>query len=151
MRTRTQSLLSYLRTPNPAVQGEACPPRPDPMTTIRHYSTPHGIREWEDFEYDTMNLFYGGELHKVLKKKFRLQDFSKIPEFPFCQYSNENSLDSLLIKWTQSVLCEALSKSQRSLGRICRPLFMVRGGQAESPWPEKKWLPDWGAVNISTV
>ncbi|MCJ1258317.1 hypothetical protein MMC24_006149 [Lignoscripta atroalba] len=148
MQIRTQSLLDYLRIPNPAVSGEACPDGSNTKSTKNDYYVPRAVCEWEEFEYETLNVFYGGELRRVLEQEFDLQDFSGIPDFPFCKYFDENSFESLLIKWNHSIVSEALSKAQHFLSRMHDPIYMVRGGQAESPYPRKKWKPDWGCVRL---
>ena len=148
MQTHTQSLLDYLRTPNPAVSGEACPSGRNSMSSKASYEIPRKLRKWEDFEYDTLRTIYGGQLRKVLEQEFSLQDFSEIPDFPFCKYFDENSLESLLIKWNHSTVSEALAKAQAVLGQTQDHIYMVRGGQAESPYPERKWKPDWGSVRM---
>ena len=98
-----------------------------------------------------MNAFDGGELRRVLEQKFDLQDYSGIPDFPFCEYSDEDSLEPLLIKWNHSVVSEALAKAQSFLNGMHDPIYMVRGGQAESPYPGKNWKPDWGCVRRSQL
>ena len=148
MQIRTQSLLEYLRIPNPAVSGEACSDGQNTISSTGNYFIPQVVEERKDFDYNTLNLYYGGELRRVLEQEFDLQDFSGIPDFPFCRYFDENSLESLLIKWNHSIVSEALSKAQRFLNRIHDPIYMVRGGQAKSPFPAKKWKPDWGCVRL---
>lgn len=149
MQTRKLSLLDYLRIPNPVVIGDACPTGPNTKSSKSGSVRPRALREWEDFEYDAMDLFDGGKLRGVLKQEFDLQDFSEIPELPFCKYFDENSFESLLIKWNQSVVSEALSETQRVLDQMHDPVYMVRGGQARSPYPKKRWKPDWGCVRLS--
>ena len=149
MQTRTQSLLDYLRIPNPAVSVEACPNGPNTQISKADSLAPRKISEWEDFEYDAMDVFFGGGLRKVLEQEFDMQDFSGIPDFPFCKFFDENSLESLIIKWNQSIVSEALSKAQCSLNQMHDPVYMVRGGQAKSPLPSKKLKPDWGCVRLS--
>ena len=148
MRYRTESLLDYPRIPNPAVSGEACPDGPNSKSSTNSYFLPRAVCEWEDFKYDTMNVCYGGELRRALEQEFDLQDFSGIPDFPFCKYFDEDSLESLLIKWNYSIVAEALSKAQDFLERMHDPIYMVRGGQAESPYPAKRWKPDWGCIRL---
>ena len=146
MSFREQTLLEYLTLPNPAVDGEACSKGSNTKSTKREYSYPREICDWEDFRFDTLNAFWDGDLGKALKEDFILQDFSEIPTFPFCHYFDENSLESLLVKWNQSIVSEALAKAQKFLDRGSNPVFMVKGGQTE-PLPQKL-KPDWGCVRL---
>lgn len=90
---------------------------------------------------------YNKDLSRLLERKFDLQDFSAIPDFPFCKYFDENSLESLLIKWNQSVVSEALAKAQAGLSDDQESIYMVRGGQAQPPF--RNWKPDWACVRRS--
>ena len=127
MQTKSQTLLNYLTIPNPEVCGRVSPKGTNSKSKSKtnEWRIPTVLGEWEDFEYDTLTAIYNGDLHRVLQKEFSLQDFTPVPIFPFCQYSDENSLESLLIKWNQSVVTEALEKSQGLLNNPAHCVFMV--------------------------
>ena len=149
-----QSLLGYLRVKNPLLDISLCGTGSNSKSTskVSPWDPPTTIAEWEDFEYDALLLMYGGKFIEVLKQSFELHHFT-IPKVPFCQIHDENSLDSLLIKWNQSVTCTALSVAQQRLkSSLGDKIFMCRGGQAK--WPnetEAKCRPDWAAVKSSTI
>ena len=150
MSSHWQTLLKYLRTPDPTVNGDRCPKGGN--TTQSTYDTPREVLEWEEFGYETLTRIYGGRLCDILNQTFDLVDFTNIPDFPFCRYYDEDSFQSLLVKWNLSVVTEALAKSQPLLLRARDHVYMVKGGQAPSPKAkaeEKKkrgWKPDWGCT-----
>ena len=151
MSSPRQTLLNYLRTPDPTVNGDRCPKGGN--TTQSTYDTPREVLEWKEFEYETLNRIYGGRLCDILNETFNLVDHTNIPDFPFCRYYDEDSFQGLLVKWNWSVVNEALAKSQPLLLQARDHVYMVKGGQAPSPKAkaekkEKKrgWKPDWGCV-----
>lgn len=165
-----KSLLAYLRAKNPDINTTACSSgqntRPRSTGSKRSpwgsnktgfqrnpWSLPKEIVKWQDFEYEALQSIYDGKLSQTLGRQFQLQDIS-VPEMPFCQIHDEDSLETLLIKWTHSIISNALSAAQRFLQvRDTERIYMCRGGQA-------KWLkeeatidrhPDWAAVKNSTI
>lgn len=108
------------------------------------YLTPGRIDKWEDFDYESLRSMYGGARHRVLKQEFSCKDFSTIPRIPFREPSHENSLETLLSIWNQSVISEALSVAQPCLYKPSagNTIYMAKSGQAyfaESP----RYRPDW--------
>ena len=146
MPVRPQSLLNYLQAPNPRVTDDACinGPVENSNSSRQHYMYPRHVVSWEDFTYDTLTMFSEGRLKNVLMESYTLNDYSDIPEVPFRRICDENSLDAFLIKWNQSIVTEALSKAQADLSPLQSHVYMVRGGQAEPPYP--RWKPDWASV-----
>lgn len=151
MSSRWQTLLNYLRSPDPTVNGDRCPKGGN--TTRSSYDTPREVLEWKDFEYETLTRIYGGRLCDILNQTFDLFDFTNIPDFPFCRYYDEDSFQGLLVKWNWSVVSEALTKSQPLLLQAQDHVYMVKGGQAPSPKAKaggkeksRGWKPDWGCV-----
>ena len=88
-----------------------------------------------------------------------------VSEIPFCQIHDEDSFESLLIKWTQTKTLSALSAAQDRLGiDHAQRIYMCKGGQAK--WADsevkpkrivrnrrkgdKYCRPDWAAVKGST-
>ena len=145
--------------PDPVVDNHQCPKGNNTKSTQNSYDRPRAVREWKDFEFDTLTEIYEGRLFSLLSQRLDLRDFSDIPEFPFRRYHDEPSLEPLLVKWNQSVVLEALEKSQPFLLETEDHIYMVRGGQADPPNPpdpqkpqnpkspkSKPRKPDWGAV-----
>ena len=146
MQSRRRSLLNYLRTENPAVDGHMCHGKG--LTTSNTWETPKSIELWEDFEFKSLQAIYDGQLQEILNRRFILQEFSAIPQFPFREIHDEDSLESLLIKWNQSIVSHALSNAQDHLnnGQENDTIYMVKGGQAKYPDDSSRYRPDWGAV-----
>ena len=142
------SLLEYLRSENPVLNGNMCQGKGNTSSKTWSWITPRAIEVWEDFNLDSLDKIYDGQLKEVLECHFPLRDFSAIPEYPFCEIHDESSLDVLIAKWNQSMITDALSSAQIFLahrlnhGRI----YMVRGGQTDDLAPAKKLRPDWGGV-----
>lgn len=103
-----------------------------------------------EFEYDTLKSIYRGALHEVLECHFTLDKFT-VPELPFCQIHDEDSLVSLIVKWNQSVVSNALSAAQSHLdGRLPhKVIYMSKGGQAQYPGNHSGLRPDWAGVKPS--
>ncbi len=151
MHTMNQSLLDYLRRENPRLDNDFCGTGRNTQPGSAKWAFPRSIESWEDFKYSTLKAAADGKLHRVLKHRCSLQDFSAIPHIPFCRIYDENSFDSLLVKWNHSVVSVALSEAQKRLESEPnrRRVFMVRGGQADHPGSNAKYRPDWGGVTES--
>lgn len=155
-------LLNYLTTPNPVLDCTNCPPRPASRRSTAgspNYDSPTILEDWNDFNIDSLHAMHKGSYKTALETRFDLHDYSYITEKPFRQIYDENSLESVLIKWTQSVVTEALAKTQTNNGfnSHAKMVFMKKGGQAyidptESDEPPvksqqtKRRLPDWAGV-----
>ncbi|KAL9135630.1 MAG: hypothetical protein Q9175_003160 [Cornicularia normoerica] len=152
MAATTQLLSDYLKRDNPAIKNHK--PKNKKNTTYKSedapYKYPKIIKEWQDFTYDTLNSMYGGALQHVLDLEYTLHDFSDLPEYPFCEIHNENSLESFIVKWNHSVICDALAAAQGQLEQTRDDdVYMVRGGQASNPnfiKHRRRFEPDWAGV-----
>lgn len=147
MEVSKQPLLDYLKSENPVLVCDRCQSGPNTSSKSKTYLIPGRIDKWEDFDYDSLRSMYGGALHRVLKQEFSCKDFSTIPRIPFREPSDEDSLETLLTKWNQSVISEALSKAQPCLYKppAGNTIYMAKGGQAyfdDSP----KYYPDWAGI-----
>ena len=149
MPASTQPLLAHLRARNPQLVTSTAGSRQNTRSgSIRNpWDHPRRIVKWRDFEYDTLQSIYGGTLREVLEKSFDLDDVF-IPRIPLCQIYDEDSLQTLLIRWNLSVTTSALSAAQGHLKiRRTEKIYMCKGGQAK--WPgesNKRRRPDWAAV-----
>ncbi|CAD6578640.1 MAG: hypothetical protein ASARMPRED_008790 [Alectoria sarmentosa] len=150
MDTHKQPLLNYLKVKNPILVSDTCRGGENTCSIANTYLVPGRIGKWEDFDYDSLRSIYGGALHRVLTREFFCQDFSNIPLVPFCQVSDEDCLEALLIKWNQSVVSEALSVTQQHLYRsqTHEDIYMARGGQAHFPG---QFRPDWAGIQKCTL
>ena len=143
-----QSLLEYLRTKNPKLDASATRPGQNTSSKVNRFDEPKRIAEWNDFEYDVLQSIYGGSLHRILEHSFEL-DVPTVPKFPFRRVRDEDSFESLVVIWNQSVVSNALSAAQGHL-RIhkAQKIYMGKGGL--STWPGEanvRRRPDWAAVN----
>ena len=149
MATVKQPLGDYLRRENPTLICGACPPGSNTTSRIVEYLIPDHIKDWTDFQYESLRSVYGGILNQVLESEFLCQDFSAIPQQPFREIYDERSLESLLTKWNHSVVSEALSKAQEHLyaNRSNMTIYMARGGQSHiSQLVKEKRFPDWAGI-----
>ncbi|KAL6715420.1 hypothetical protein ACLMJK_006381 [Lecanora helva] len=153
MSTSKQVLLNYLTKGNPRLNITACSKGRNTKSTKAYpWDQPTFIVKWREFEYEALLSIYGGKLRDVLGQSFELENFH-VPRVPFCQIHDENSLDSLIIKWNQSMTSKALTAAQRHLKvHHSETVYFCKGGQAQ--WPreaEIKKRPDWAAVKGFTL
>ena len=147
----TQSLREYLQRENPVINNLPCKTGKNTTTNNNNFTLPRYIELWEDFELDSLKAMYGGALQAILEQNFYLHDHSAIPQFPFCEVHDEDSLNSLLIRWTHSIVSDALATAQKQLEGYNHGvhIFMVRGGQANYAGSSSKYRADWAAVQQS--
>ena len=158
------SLLRHLQNANPSLHCFKADPKDRTNTSAQYYNTPVEIYSWNDFDLSTLDNMFGGILFQSLSQTNvrQLSDPSAVPSY-LRSISNEDSLDALLVNWTQSIVSEALSmacQNHDQLKHLC--IQMLRGGQAKlrnsddsplataqsAPKSKKRKLkPDWaGAI-----
>ena len=158
---RSLTLRDYLTTANPTLQPawvseydeeiDKSPPqkkkkkkRPDSASSTKNEAYPilDTISEWKEFKLETIVELFGDPTSSILNQSYDLQDFSNTHPC-FSQISDEDSLEALLIKYTQSTILEALQKTTNSL--LDQEVTMVRGGQASLFHLDnrKDLRPDW--------
>ncbi|KAI4120195.1 MAG: hypothetical protein LQ338_007190 [Usnochroma carphineum] len=132
------TLLEYLRHANPQIERSQCRKGSNTSQSsstrsyIRH---PDDIRVWDDFGLSTFDTVHDGALKAHLTRQYRLPGHPIPAKLPFCEIHDEDSLDALLISWTQQVVSNALTTIQKdSLEHpFHEAIYMVRGGQAYNP------------------
>ena len=143
-----QSLLDYLRIKNPKLDASATRPGQNTSSKVNRFDEPKRIAEWNDFEYDVLQSIYGGSLRRTLEHSFEL-NVPTVPRFPFRRLCDEDSFESLVVIWNQSVVSNALSAAQGHLRiRKAQKIYMGKGSLAT--WPGEtnvRRRPDWAAVN----
>ena len=120
---RVVSLNAYLRRPNPTVRSiptlTSIPnddkPAKTGTTKNPNWDFPQVIKRWKHFRLDAFDDLYGVPFEGVLNKPSTLKVFPEIPEFPFCDIWDENSLETLLTLSVQSIVSEALDVVQARL------------------------------------
>lgn len=157
MSVAAESILEYLRLDNPMIScvhypGDKPQAKKANMsnTTNVGYLQPKYIWQWEEFDFDSLEAIFDGQLRETLARKPSsiLTDHSTIPHLPFCEIHDESSLEALLVKWNQSVISDALEKTQdlSGAGHFPSKIYMVRGGQANRL---AGIVPEWAGVQRS--
>ena len=114
---RMVSLNEYLRCPNPTIRSIPDDDKNAQGTTTKNRSWvfPQMVKRWKHFRLDAFDAVYGVPFKDVLDKASTLKVFPEIPEFPFCDIRDENSLETLLTLSVQSIVSEALDVVQARL------------------------------------
>lgn len=144
-----QSLLDYLTHENPTLSNQRCASGRNTTSNKTLWKQPRYIEAWKDFNYDSLKAMYGGALNAVLQHQSPPEGHPDIPQFPFCDIHDENSLESLLVMWNQVVIVRGLTTAQEEFNRerINDPIFMVKGGQSGK---RSSFRPDWAGIRQST-
>ncbi|KAL9083905.1 MAG: hypothetical protein Q9165_008312 [Trypethelium subeluteriae] len=161
---RSLTLREYLTTANPTLrlawvseddqEIDKSPPKKKKERKLNSASSTKNdlypeldtISEWKEFTLETIIELFGDPTSSILNQSYDLQDFSRTHPC-FHQISDEDSLEALLIKHTQSTILEALQKTTNSL--LHQEVTMVRGGQAsllhldQRKGKRKNLRPDW--------
>jgi len=158
--SRTSVPLSeYLRHRNPVLNFAIDQDSKDKSknnTTVIPLRINYDTILWEDFNYQTLVTMYDGFLKSALDHSFESHDlppFSQIDEFPFCNLSDEDSLECVLIRSTHPTVSRALCLAQQWWRLSCdnwnhTDIYMARGGQAAILYDDlgKRMQPDWAGV-----
>ena len=152
----TQTLLEYLSTPNPQINSEHSWTGSNTISTGPMWCAFTKMRIWKDFKFDTINKLY----KDILNQKFSAEELPNFKHnFPYhlTEIRNENTLNSLLIRWNNAVVSAALAASQRRLSKEIashstedREIFMACGCQAtvvpRQVLKQNKKIPDWAGI-----
>ena len=149
-----QSLLEYLKTKDPRlfVAQPSGQSKSNSRSGRSAWAKPSSIVEWDDFDFDTLSLIYGGALRESLKRNFNLEKFH-IPEKPFCHITGESSVTSLVVKWNQSMVSRALYAAQDGADECLsrKKVDMCNGDQAKYPGGNSRYRPDWAGVRTRST
>ena len=154
MAAKEITVLSYLMRKNPVVDASQGCKGQNTTSNRQIWKEPFRISQWKDFQPESLKSIYDGSLKRILDMSVQFPDSFHIPPFPFCEIHDEDSLESLLILWTQQIVSNALAVTQDNLNSLCTSgrIYMVRGGQARrlESYPKKEKrrnsFPDWAAV-----
>lgn len=181
MRQLKLTLEAYLKLPNPVISehdGEKLNDGTNGGTSRNiSWNTPTAIRKWKHFKRDIFDLFNDEPLRNILQTEYTLNNFSDLPPFPFRDVRDEDTLEALLIKSNQSIVCEALDvahsatqaktdlKSSLPEMQVLKShgsIYMARGGQSvfsrfelgeDAKLKKSKhkyyYRPDWAGVRRS--
>ena len=151
---RVQTLFQYLIRDNPVLNSASLKSGGNTNTVKLNYFMPARIQVWEDFNLNTLKQTYAYALKLCLQTNSHPHSDTSIPQYPFCEIHDEDSLESLLVKWTQSVVSDALAVYQTSpMAHYSTDprIFMVKGGQADYCGSRSKYRPDWAGVYRSSI
>lgn len=146
-----QRLLDFLTVENPVINQRRCRGGGNTKSKNNKWCIPRYIQVWEDFEYDSLRLMYGGDLQRLLQRKYQLSGSTVTEDSPFRTISDETSFDGVFSHWIQARVSEGLSKAQGTLQSfgIRENIYMKRGGQADYPGSMSEFNPDWAGVRCS--
>ena len=119
-------LEDFLRRLNPEVESVEAPNLPDdegkdrkrnrnPSSKNPSWRFPEKARKWENFSLESFNSVYAETLQDVLGLVQKFNEHPAIPDFPFCEIWDEDSLEALLIRSNQAIVGEALEVAQAHL------------------------------------
>ncbi|KAI5920914.1 hypothetical protein F4810DRAFT_713110 [Camillea tinctor] len=107
-RRNAQSVIEFLTAKNPRIIPEKGGNRKNTSRHDWHYPTE--LREWEEFDYETLEVIFGGEL---LKEAHEKRDF--LPHYPHLDReiditvgSHEPSTITLYDKWNHTIVLASL-------------------------------------------
>lgn len=143
-------LVDYLTLPNPSITYS--PKFKKGENTLGDYFMVDNISIWEGFTIESLLEMYGSLLWRRLTHE-QLNTLSRfdVPDAPYCEIWNENSLENLLAfssQWPVNcglVLSQKLLAPPSKLPSKC--ISMARGGQTEST---RSLQPDWAGKNEIT-
>ena len=117
-------------------------------TSNEAYPILESFQVWKEFKMSTITAILGKSLETDIKEHHGSRDFSHLHP-SFCQISDEDSLQALLIKHTQSTVLEALKITASDI--LKQEIVMARGGRARlfhGPAEFKRPLrPDWAGIS----
>ncbi|KAL8963809.1 MAG: hypothetical protein Q9183_004936, partial [Haloplaca sp. 2 TL-2023] len=127
------SLFDFLRVANPPLSCH-CPGGGTTTQGASSSKKPSRMGPWFEFKLEALELIYGEALIPILYRRYKnLHNHPFVAETPFCEIYDEQCLEKLLAKWTQSIVCEALEKAQvnNENWTTNSPVDMVSGGAAK--------------------
>ena len=115
-------------------------------TTAIGWMKPGFIQEWKEFNFECLEQCMAARYKTALAHQSNISpDHSLISRFRFCEIQNESSVEDLLMKWKQSIVCDALMVAQDVLqtSEAHDSFYMARGGQTLYANLGPRIAPDW--------
>lgn len=108
---KAQSIIEFLTAKNPDISPLGAYKK---RNTSRHdYHYPRELREWKEFNFETLEAIFGGELLKEAnKKRSTLPHYPHIDEIDQSLGSDEPSTRSILAKWNHTIVLASLRQVQ---------------------------------------
>ena len=145
------SLRKYLNRPNLKFCSKHSWEGNNTRSTNGGWEEPDRFRKWEEFEYDFVTGLFNDELEAEVKDH-DLPKFIDGLSFHLKEIHDEDSLETLLARWTNAVVSTTLTVAQRGDTSIdsdtCTDsdqIFMARGGEGWIPntnMTQKSFRPD---------
>lgn len=147
-----QTLLSYLKHPNPHINSEHSYIGSNTKTSGAMWCAYEELKVWEDFTFETLKRLYKDLLYQPFSED-ELPNFNQKLPYHITEIRNENTLNSLLVRWNNAVVSAALAASQSKLSGNSRSgsrkegeIFMACGCQATLDHPKGRKIPDWAGI-----
>src|SRR5436190_14281472 len=125
------TLLDYLTIPNPLI--DSTHSKTGSNTESATWLPIEGVRDWSEFNYETLLFCYEELLnHSTAGLSTPVP---ALGSFPHCEIWDEDSLEALLVRWTQTVVSTALLFTHTLCGSGWKggewdfqEIYMARGG-----------------------
>ena len=157
MANAMSSLSAYLKQPNPKIINEHSWEGSNTRSANDSWEDPDHIDKWDDFEYKFISRLFYDKLQTEVEH-LELPDINGLP-FHLTEIHDEDSLEALLVRWTNAVVSTALAVAQyghTSTNPDTSPdtdqIFMARGGQGWIPdtnMTRKSCRPDWAGIQAN--
>ncbi|KAL9621182.1 MAG: hypothetical protein Q9160_004314 [Pyrenula sp. 1 TL-2023] len=157
----TRTIQEYLRSPNPVLfysQQYIASSTTTNTTNADPLDSPNAVKKWQNFPYGFLRPTEEEVLKKLLEcpvEKSALPNYSNIEEFPFRHVFDEDSIESFVVRWNQSLVSAALLVGHENAPSIARELacewprykiYMAKGGQSYLADSRTKTFPDWAGI-----
>ena len=105
---KAESILEFLTEKNPDIE---CPELLDTKTTSNpRYYAPKELRQWDEFNFDSLKTVFGGELFKeACRKTTRLPHYPHIDPEVDCYVYDEKATVNIFTKWNHVMVNASLS------------------------------------------
>lgn len=159
--SNARTLQQYLRLPNPVLTTSKRYIKKSKNTNTKtnpDLDEPQDINEWTDFPSGVLLPKEEEVLRNVLQQSFdetALPDYSDIQEFPLCQIFDEDSFETLVMRWNQAVVLKALAVGHDGAKAVAEKdgyhwprhkIYMARGGQSFFIDSSRTSFPDWAGI-----
>lgn len=105
-RAQATSLLEFLTTKNPEVDQPELAHKT--LTSSPLYYIPKQLKAWDEFNFETLQQIFGGDLIREARRMDRVLPYPMIIPEADCKVTDERTTTRLLAKWNESIVISAL-------------------------------------------
>lgn len=105
-RAQATSILEFLTAENPRVGRSK--PASKTLTSSPLYYFPKQLKAWDEFNFETLQQIFGGDLIREARRKDRTLFYPTIIPEADCKVTDERTTTRLLVKWNESIVVSAL-------------------------------------------